>query len=1159
MAAKAGDNPDSLMTLATVFCLRNLRKTMCYQGFRNKLCLRSDIFLPSEICDKLVNTYMELVHTDSNFEPEESFFQLFSDPRSTRLTRVQLREDFVRDRDLEAIRKQDLIELHLTYCNSLSSRSLKTLTCFRETLVSLCLFGCSHIFYRKGGAPLACNEDTDEEEDESPASRQALETDFNFQGFNRLRLLNLGGLPDEVDAETLLKPLKSLTSLDLSNVQLMGTTFLTQWKDRLASLVLYNVDLSDELVSTVVEIVNLRHLDISRESRRTSKFKMTRKILTAIVQRLVNLVSLDISGHVMLDNCTVPHFEEAMGRPSIEPCKSSIYPFQELKRPLQFLGLHDTTLCNVTHIPAYKVTGSKNEDQVLNAIEAYTEFRPELAHRAINQLFDIARIQHCSQLLRALQLVIAALKCHKYDKSIQVTGSAALFYLTNTEYRSDQSVRLRREVIQVVLNGMEQYQEVTVQRNCCLTLCNFSIPEELEFQYSRVNQLLLKILEPARQDESIQRIAVHLCNALVCQVDNHHKEAVGKMGFVKTMLNLIQKKLQDRMCDQVMEFSWSALWNITDETPDNCQMFLNCRGMSLFLECLQEFPDKQELHRNMLGLLGNVAEVKALRPQLLTPQFITVFSNLLDSKADGIEVSYNACGVLSHIMFDGPEVWSMEEPLRDTVMDKMWDAIQSWDVSSRRNINYRSFEPILRLLPQSISPVSQHWATWALYNLVSVYPTKYCPLLIKEGGISLLEKVLELESSQPETKDMASKVMEQCENFKEDPMETNHGQEDSDFASQFTEERLGQAEKTELDPHLENLITRADGTKNWTEKILRQTEVLLQPNPSARIEEFIYDKLDKKLPSKVTNAEVLGQYMLEAASEFGPGTPYGHTLITVGEYQKRLGGAERELLHTSATTFLTPLRNFLEGDWRTISKEKRLLENRRLDLDICKARLKKAKLAEAKAAAAPDFQETRPRNYVLSASASAVRVPSETNVAEHELRVAQTEFDRQAEVTRLLLEGISSTHLNHLRCLHDFAEAQATYYAQCHHYMQDLQRELNRCANAVGTSLPSAAVCPNPVSSAFMSGPPSPGATVSSSSSQRPTTLAMEQTQLPVTGTRKAKVLYDYDAHDTSELSLLADELITVYTIPGMDPDWLIGERGNEKGKVPVTYLELLS
>lgn len=124
--------------------------------------------------------------------------------------------------------------------------------------MSLCLFGCSHIFYRRGGAPLACNEDTEDEEDETPASRQALETDFNFQGFNRLRLLNLGGLPDEMDAEKLLKPLKSLTSLDLSNVVLRGTAFLTQWKDRLASLVLYNVDMSEELVSSVLELLNLR-------------------------------------------------------------------------------------------------------------------------------------------------------------------------------------------------------------------------------------------------------------------------------------------------------------------------------------------------------------------------------------------------------------------------------------------------------------------------------------------------------------------------------------------------------------------------------------------------------------------------------------------------------------------------------------------------------------------------------------------------------------------------------------------------------------------------------------------------------------------------------------------------------------------------------------
>ncbi|KAM6399950.1 endophilin-B2 isoform 1-T1 [Rhynochetos jubatus] len=364
-------------------------------------------------------------------------------------------------------------------------------------------------------------------------------------------------------------------------------------------------------------------------------------------------------------------------------------------------------------------------------------------------------------------------------------------------------------------------------------------------------------------------------------------------------------------------------------------------------------------------------------------------------------------------------------------------------------------------------------------------------------------------------------------------------------AMQFTEEKLGQAEKTELDAHFENLLARADCTKNWTEKILRQTEVLLQPNPSARVEEFLYEKLDRKVPSRVTNGELLAQYMTEAANDFGPGTPYGKTLIKVGETQRRLGAAERDFIHSASINFLTPLRNFLEGDWRTISKERRILQNRRLDLDACKARLKKAKAAEAKAALWSD----------------------EVEKAEHELRLTQTEFDRQAEVTRLLLEGISSTHVNHLRCLHEFVESQTNYYAQCYQYMLDLQKQLGRFSgtfvgNAESTSPPPAATSPPAVAAATL--PAVPTIPVVPTIGGVPNTVAESvlnpnEVKPPASGTRKARVLYDYEAADSTELALLADEMITVYSLPGMDPDWLIGERGNQKGKVPVTYLELLS
>ncbi|EDL93320.1 SH3-domain GRB2-like endophilin B2, isoform CRA_d [Rattus norvegicus] len=356
-------------------------------------------------------------------------------------------------------------------------------------------------------------------------------------------------------------------------------------------------------------------------------------------------------------------------------------------------------------------------------------------------------------------------------------------------------------------------------------------------------------------------------------------------------------------------------------------------------------------------------------------------------------------------------------------------------------------------------------------------------------------------------------------------------------AVQFTEEKFGQAEKTELDAHFENLLARADSTKNWTERILRQTEVLLQPNPSARVEEFLYEKLDRKVPSRVTNGELLAQYMAEAASELGPNTPYGKTLMKVSEAEKRLGAAERDFIHTASLSFLTPLRNFLEGDWKTISKERRLLQNRRLDLDACKARLKKAKAAEAKATLWND----------------------EVDKAEQELRAAQTEFDRQAEVTRLLLEGISSAHVNHLRCLHEFVKSQTTYYAQCYRHMLDLQKQLGRFPGTfVGTTEPASP----PLSSTSPTTTAATMPVVPTGAGLAPpeeAALCLEEVAPPASGTRKARVLYDYEAADSSELALLADELITVYSLPGMDPDWLIGERGNKKGKVPVTYLELLS
>ncbi|KAM3839655.1 endophilin-B1 isoform 1-T1 [Vipera latastei] len=383
-------------------------------------------------------------------------------------------------------------------------------------------------------------------------------------------------------------------------------------------------------------------------------------------------------------------------------------------------------------------------------------------------------------------------------------------------------------------------------------------------------------------------------------------------------------------------------------------------------------------------------------------------------------------------------------------------------------------------------------------------------------------------------------------------------------AVQFTEEKLGQAEKTELDAHLENLLCKADCTKQWTEKIMKQTEVLLQPNPNARIEEFVYEKLDRKAPSRLNNPELQGQHMIDAGNEFGPGTAYGNALIKCGETQKRIGAADRELIQTAAINFLTPLRNFIEGDYKTITRERKLLQNKRLDLDAAKTRLKKAKVAEARALqlnlSPPDENNIMVNvSYMLNLlHVKWLKIwAEEVTKSEQEVRIAQSEFDRQAEITRLLLEGINSTHAHHLRCLNDFVEAQLTYYAQCYQYMLDLQKQLGSFpAMVLANNNQSSSTCAPSSSSSNMSSTTVTPSLSSISSAAASSSFGELKSS---SGRRKARVLYDYDAANSSELSLLADEVITVYSVSGMDSDWLMGERGNQNGKVPITYLELLN
>lgn len=61
------------------------------------------------------------------------------------------------------------------------------------------------------------------------------------------------------------------------------------------------------------------------------------------------------------------------------------------------------------------------------------------------------------------------------------------------------------------------------------------------------------------------------------------------------------------------------------------------------------------------------------------------------------------------------------------------------------------------------------------------------------------------------------------------------------------------------------MADRAEQTKLWTEKLLRNTEAVLTPNPGNRAEDFIFEKIEKKKPTRLSNLEYLGLDMIEVS------------------------------------------------------------------------------------------------------------------------------------------------------------------------------------------------------------------------------------------------------------------------------------------------------
>ena len=388
-----------------------------------------------------------------------------------------------------------------------------------------------------------------------------------------------------------------------------------------------------------------------------------------------------------------------------------------------------------------------------------------------------------------------------------MAATACLFNLSKAELGSKIHPKILKEIVKskalilfeililfsfsADLDAMETFpQHQQLQKNVLLTICSDRILQEVNFDKYRCARLVLDCL-CSWGDPSMNRMSVAICSILAAKISTEETSELGShASYMKKLLSIVRGRMQDLenldldhldpdnldlfnlhpdMDLEILKNTISALWNLTDESPRTCKVFLDEGGMELFLDVLRAFPAKPTIETKVLGLLNNITEVTWLRSSLLVDSFIDILRELLQSNS--IEVSYLAAGIVANLASYKPESWTVQGTAKNELMGELWSVVSHWTYPWEQMVAYRliprvsslkfdrklntfshcrSFKPFFPLLQPRQEEAVQLWAVWAIHHVCSKEPARYCGMLAAQGGHTVLRALVrELATNSP--------------------------------------------------------------------------------------------------------------------------------------------------------------------------------------------------------------------------------------------------------------------------------------------------------------------------------------------------------------------------------------------------------------------------
>ncbi|RZF46386.1 hypothetical protein LSTR_LSTR007919 [Laodelphax striatellus] len=536
--------------------------------------------------------------------------------------------------------------------------------------------------------------------------------------------------------EIVVEDLPLLANLNISLTRVDDISSLRKCRHRLKNLAMYNLKVSSR-EDILLDLTELRSLDMSEAKDQQPLDEFLSSTETKMCDFIIrpdsfpHITALDISG-------AFPGKDELS--------RKELRNFIKNHPHLRFLGLVQSDACydecftNPKHPdykPQLKVAGTATEEQILLALKRYSS-RYMFVQKCLYNLFRLTPTFTDAR-VDVIELVLPGMQQHPQAFAVQMAATACLYNLTKGDLAGKIHPRILARIVDLSLVAMETFPEhYQLQKNTLLTLCSDRILQDVPIDKYRCARLVLNSL-CAFDDASMNRMSVAICSILAAKISTSETSQLGAQPqYMRKLLELVRGKMVTNTVDITMKFTLSALWNLTDESPTTCNVFLAEGGLDLFLQVLERFPNEATVETKVLGLVNNIAEVPALRHCLLQPKFVALLRRLVHSPQ--IDVSYFAAGIMAHLASEGGAAWGGLGVglLRAEVLQELGGVVARWQSPDVEMVAYRSFQPFMSLLLCYDAPQVQLWAVWAIRHVCSKNAQRYCPMLECGEGSRIL-------------------------------------------------------------------------------------------------------------------------------------------------------------------------------------------------------------------------------------------------------------------------------------------------------------------------------------------------------------------------------------------------------------------------------------